>query len=56
MCFPKNFAEVLRAPILWNANRLLLPKHLLKMPIAAPDKFSTDEEILRKKENKYGKQ
>ena len=39
MCFPKNFA-VLRTPILSNANRLLLPKYLLKVKIAAPDKFS----------------
>ena len=47
MYFPKNFAEVLRTPILQNADRLLLLKHLLKMKITAPDKF--DEEILRKK-------
>ena len=39
MCFPKNFAEVLRTPILQNADRLLLLKHPLKMKIAAPDKF-----------------
>ena len=39
MRFPKNFAEVLRVPILQNANRLLLLKHLLKMKIAAPDTF-----------------
>ena len=39
MCFPKNFAVVLRAPILWNANRLRLLKRLLKMTIAAPDEF-----------------
>ena len=37
--FHKNFAEVLRTPILQNADRLLLLKHLLKMKIAAPDKF-----------------
>ena len=37
MCIPKNFAEVLRTPILENADRLLLLKHLLKMTIAAPD-------------------
>ena len=50
MCFPKNFAEVLRTPTLQNSDRLLLLKHLLKMKIAAPDKFiRTDEEILRKK-------
>ena len=28
MCFPKNFAEVLRTPILRNTNRLLLLKYL----------------------------
>ena len=39
MWFPKNFAEVLRAPTLQNANRLLFLKQLLKMKIAAPDKF-----------------
>ena len=39
MSFPKNFAEVLRAPILQNADRLLLLKHLLKMKITALDKF-----------------
>ena len=39
MCFPKNFAEVLRVPILQNAARLVLLKHLPKMKIAAPDKF-----------------
>ena len=50
MCFPKNFAEVLKTPILQNADRLLLLRHLLKMKIAAPDKFlSTDKEILREK-------
>ena len=38
MCFPKNFAEVLRTPILQNADKLLLLKHL-KMKTAAPDKF-----------------
>ena len=38
MCFLKNFAEVLRLPILQNADRLLLLKHL-KMKTAAPDKF-----------------
>ena len=38
MCFPKNFAEVLRKSIFWNAERLLLLKHLLKMTIAALDK------------------
>ena len=27
MCFPKNFAEVLRTPILQNADRLLFLKH-----------------------------
>ena len=53
MYFPKNFAEVLRTPILQNADRLLLLKHLLKMKITAPDKF--DEEIL-KKNHKYGKE
>ena len=39
MCFPKNFSEVLRTPILQNVDRLLLLKHLLKMKAAAPDKF-----------------
>ena len=47
MYFPKNVAEVLRTPILQNADRLLLLKPLLKMKITTPDKF--DEEILRKK-------
>ena len=39
MFFPKNFAEILRTPILQNADRLLLLKHLPKIKIAAPDKF-----------------
>ena len=39
MCFPKNFEEVIRTPILQNVNRLLLLKNFLKMTIAAPDKF-----------------
>ena len=39
MCFLKNFAELLRVPILQNADRLLLLKNLLKMKIAASDKF-----------------
>ena len=39
MRFLKNLAEVLRTPILQNADRLLLLKHLLKMKIEAPDKF-----------------
>ena len=39
MCFPKNFAEILRTPILQKADRLVLLKHLLKMKITAPDKF-----------------
>ena len=38
MCFPKNFAKVLRTPIVQNADRLLLMKYLLKMKIAAPEK------------------
>ena len=42
MCFPKNFADVLKPPILWNADRLLLPKYLLKFKIAAADKFSEE--------------
>ena len=33
MCLPKNLAEVLRAPILWNADSLQLLKHL-KMKIS----------------------
>ena len=40
MCFPKNFADVSRTPILQNADRLQLPKYLLKFKIAALDKFS----------------
>ena len=39
MCFPKNFAEVSRTPILQNADKLLLLKNPPKMKIAAPDKF-----------------
>ena len=39
MCFPKNFAEVLRTSIFQNTNRLLLLKHPLKVKIAEPDKF-----------------
>ena len=40
LCFPENFADVLRTPILYNADRLLLLKYLLKIKIAALDKFS----------------
>ena len=40
LCFHKNFAEILRTSILQNADRLLLLTHLLKMKIAAPDKFT----------------
>ena len=29
MSFPKNLADVLRTPILWYADRLLLPKYPL---------------------------
>ena len=36
---PKNYAEVLRTPILQNVDRLLPLRYLLKMKIAAPDKF-----------------
>ena len=43
MCFPKNFAEVLRTPILQNVDRLLLLKHLLKMKKAAPDNVTSLE-------------
>ena len=39
MCFHKQFADILRTLILWNADRLLLLKYLLKIKIAAPDKF-----------------
>ena len=39
MCFHKQFADVLRTLILWNADRLLLQKYLLKIKIASPDKF-----------------
>ena len=53
LCFPKNFAEVLRTPILQKADRLLLLKHLLKMKIAALDKFLV---LMRKFEHKHGKQ
>ena len=38
MCFPENFADFLRTPILLNADRLLPLKYILKMKIAAPDK------------------
>ena len=37
MCFPMHFADVLITPILQNADRLLLPKYLPKIKIAAPD-------------------
>ena len=40
MCFPKNLKDILRTPILQNAERLLLLKYLLKVKIAARDKFS----------------
>ena len=40
MCFPKNFADALRATILENNDRLLLTKYLLKITITALDKFS----------------
>ena len=39
MCFHKQFADVLRTLILWNADRLLLLKYILKIKTAAPDKF-----------------
>ena len=39
MCFHKNFANVLRTPVLWNIGRLLLLKHVLKIEIAAPNEF-----------------
>ena len=39
MCFPINFAEVLRTPILQKAERQLPLKHLLKMKVAGPDIF-----------------
>ena len=38
--FLKNFTDVLRTPILQNANRLVPLKYLLKIKIAAKDKFS----------------
>ena len=56
MCFPKNFAEVLRTAILWNADRLLLLKHLVKTTIAAPDKFLVLARKFLRKKTKYGKQ
>ena len=40
ICFPRNFADILRTPILWNANRLLLRNIFQKTKIAALDKFS----------------
>ena len=40
MCFPKNLTGVLRTLTLQNADRLLLLKYLLKIKIAASDKFS----------------
>ena len=39
MCFPNNFAKVLKTPILQNAKRQLHLKYLLKIKIAAPDKL-----------------
>ena len=36
--FLKNFAEVLRTPILQYDDRMPLLKHLLKVKITAPDK------------------
>ena len=38
--FLKNFTDVLRTPILQNANRVVPLKYLLKIKIAAQDKFS----------------
>ena len=43
MCFPKNFTDVLRTLTLQNAGRLLLLKYLLKIKIAASNKFSEAE-------------
>ena len=40
MCSPKNFTDVLRTLTLYNANRLLLLKYLVKIKIAALHKFS----------------
>ena len=40
ICFPKNFTDVLRTLTLWNADRVLLLKYILKIKIAAPEKSS----------------
>ena len=39
-CIPKNFAKVLRTPILYNANGWLLLKHLREIKIAVLDKLT----------------
>ena len=39
MCFPNYFTNVLRTSTLQNADRLLPLKYLLKIKIAASDKF-----------------
>ena len=39
MCFPKNFAKVLRAFILQNVSERLLQKYLQKIKIAVLDKL-----------------
>ena len=49
MCCRKNFTDVLRTLTLQNANRLLLTKYLLKIKIAASDKFrSSHSQIIFK--------
>ena len=39
MCFPKNFAKILRKTILQNADRWLLLKYFQIIKIAAPEKL-----------------
>ena len=49
MCCRKNFTDVLRTLTLQNASRLLLLKYLLKIKIAASDKFrSSHSQIIFK--------
>ena len=49
MCCRKNFTDVLRTLTLQNASRLLLLKYLLKIKMAASDKFrSSHSQIIFK--------
>ena len=57
MGFPKNFAKVLRTPILQNNDGWLLLKYFLKFKIATPDKlFALVGKTLRKSKNMVNNQ